>query len=114
MVVHGQDRFVQVGNDSVSIFLEEDGKGNPVIFIPGWTMTTKFFKNQRNFFKEKFRYISYDPRGQGKSEKTKRGNTYATHADDLHGIIKTMGLKNVVLVGWSSGCATIFEYAKIY
>jgi len=111
---YGQDRFLQVGKDSISIFVEDVGQGKTLLFIPGWTMTSKFFKKQQSYFKDNYRVIAYDPRGQGKSSKTSNGNTYATHADDLDGIIKAMGLKGVVLVGWSSGCATMYEYVKRY
>ena len=111
---YGQDGFIQVGRDSIAIFVEDVGQGRTIIFIPGWTMTSKFFKKQKHYFEANYRFISFDPRGQGRSTKTNKGNTYEKHADDLNGIIKEMGLEDIVLVGWSSGCATIYEYVKKY
>jgi pimeloyl-ACP methyl ester carboxylesterase len=108
------EKYVKLPNQNITLYYEDVGSGNPIIFIPGWTMTSKFFKNQQSYFKDNYRVIAYDPRGQGKSSKTSNGNTYATHADDLDEMIKTMGLKDVVLVGWSSGCATIYEYVNRY
>lgn len=108
------ENYIELPNQNITLYYEDVGSGNPIIFIPGWTMTSKFFKKQQSYFKDNYRVIAYDPRGQGKSSKTSNGNTYVTHADDLDGIIKAMGLKDVVLVGWSSGCATMYEYVKRY
>lgn len=105
-----QENYIKVNN--INIYIEDVGVGQPIIFIPGWTMTTKFFKKQKSYFKKDFRFISFDPRSHGKSTKTELGNNYTTHAVDLKEIIEKLNLTNVILVGWSSGCATIYEYIK--
>ncbi len=111
---HTQGEFITAGKDSIAIYMEDQGKGQPLLFIPGWTMTSQFFLKQKEYFSKKYRYISYDPRSHGKSDKTTNYNTYKNHAVELHDIIRKKDLKNVVLVGWSSGCATIYEYIKAY
>ncbi|MEL6484309.1 MAG: alpha/beta hydrolase, partial [Bacteroidota bacterium] len=60
------------------------------------------------------RVITYDPRGQGKSDQTVYKNTYFHHAQDLREIILQKNLKDIILIGWSSGCLTLFEYLKAY
>lgn len=105
---NAQESYISVNN--IDIYIEDIGTGQPIIFIPGWTMTTEFFSKQKSYFKKDFRFITFDPRSQGKSTKTKVGNNYKTHAADLKTIIKKLQLTNVILVGWSSGCATIYEY----
>lgn len=112
--LHGQHQFIKVGKDSVALYIEDTGKGKPILFIPGWTMTSQFFLKQKEHFGKKNRFISYDPRSHGKSSKTTKGNTYKSHAIDLYDIIKSLDLKDVILVGWSSGCATIYEYVQQY
>lgn len=107
---NAQENYINVNN--IDIYIEDVGTGQPIIFIPGWTMTTEFFSKQKNYFKKDFRFITFDPRSHGKSTKTKIGNNYKTHAIDLKSIIEKLKLKNVILVGWSSGCATIYEYIK--
>ncbi len=113
-ILRGQDQFIKVGKDSIDIYVEDLGEGKPVLFIPGWTMTSQFFSKQKKTFSEKFRFISYDPRGHGKSSKTLTGHTYKNHAIDLKDLIDRLNLQDVVLVGWSSGCATIYEYVQRY
>ncbi len=109
-----QESFIKLPNEDLNLFVEDVGNGQPVIFIPGWTMTTEFFKHQKDHYAKEFRYVSYDPRSQGKSTKTENGNTYEVHAQDLHHLITELKLENAILVGWSSGCATIFEYVQQY
>ena len=109
-----QGEFITVGKDSIQIYVEDKGSGKPIIFIPGWTMSSQFFLNQKTHFKKDYRYISYDPRSHGASTKTELGNTYKYHATDLKDLISQLNLEDVILVGWSSGCATIYEYVKYY
>lgn len=111
---HTQGEFIRVGKDSITVYLEDIGEGKPILFIPGWTMTSQFFTNQKGYFSKEHRYLSYDPRSHGKSSKTANHNTYYDHAMDLKDIIQQKGLKNLILVGWSSGCATIYEYVKAF
>lgn len=113
-VLRGQGQIIEIGNDSIALYVEDTGRGKPIIFIPGWTMTTEFFSKQRDYFGSKFRYISYDPRSHGKSSKTAVGHTYKNHAEDLHAIVELLDLQDITLVGWSSGCATIYEYVQLY
>lgn len=109
----GQGNFFTL-EDSTKLYLQEIGKGQSIIFIPGWTMTGRFFEKQMTAFAEDFHALTYDPRGQGKSSKSFDKNNYAVHADDLQQIIKKKGLADVILVGWSSGCLTVYEYLRAF
>lgn len=110
--VHAQGKFIQLPEQEVKLYYEDTGSGRPLVFIPGWTMTTRFFEKQKAHFSKTHRFISMDPRGQGQSEKTADKHTYEQHARDLHEFLETLNLKDAVLIGWSSGCITLFEYKK--
>ena len=105
-----QESFIYVQDKKVKLYYEEVGNGQAMLFIPGWTMTAGFFKKQKAHFKDQYRVITYDPRGQGRSDKTFQSNTYAQHAMDLRDMILSLNLSKVILVGWSSGCLTIYSY----
>ena len=100
--------------DGAKLYLDEKGDGQAIIFIPGWTMTHRFFEKQKEHFSDQYQFISYDPRGQGRSDKAEYKNTYADHADDLRQILLKKNLDDVILVGWSSGCLTMYEYIRAY
>src|SRR5512145_2205518 len=73
-----RSEFVRI-NDDFTIHFEESGSGDmPIVFIPGWTMSTKVFSRQLAHFLEsnRWRAISYDPRGQGLTTKTIEGHSY--------------------------------------
>lgn len=106
-------RFIEVAQN-VELYCEEAGSGNPVVFIPGWTFTTECFEFQLEYFSEKFRTITYDPRSQGRSPVVLTGNNYAEHANDLASLIERLNLENVVLVSWSVGNHTAWKYAEQY
>ncbi|MEM6893221.1 MAG: alpha/beta hydrolase [Bacteroidota bacterium] len=111
--VQGQQDFI-VLKDSTKLYVEDVGEGQTLLFVPGWTMTGRFFEKQQQGLSKTHRIITYDPRGQGRSDQTVYKNTYFHHAQDLRELILQKKLKDVVLIGWSSGCLTLFEYLKAY
>lgn len=100
-------------NDDLTIHYEQSGSGDTtIIFIPGWMMSTDVFVHQLTHFKDstKYRALTYDPRGQGKSSKPVEGHTYQQHARDLAQLIQKLDLKKVILAGWSYGVTEQLAY----
>jgi pimeloyl-ACP methyl ester carboxylesterase len=103
---------VDIGG-GVSIHYASSGQGDtPLVFVPGWTMTTEVFERQFSHFasSKRFRFISYDPRSQGKSTQTTWGSHYEQRGRDLHAFLKAMRLERAVLVGWSNGLYDVLFY----
>ncbi|MBS0333401.1 MAG: alpha/beta hydrolase [Proteobacteria bacterium] len=100
----------------VRLYYEASGSGDPVVFVPGWTMTSRYFSRQVAYFKgsKSTRFIVFDPRAHGRSSKTLEGANYVQHARDLKLLIDKLGLKHVVLGGWSWGMDTVYAYLSIY
>lgn len=96
----------------VEIYYEEYGSGAPILFVPGWTFTTAIFEKQIAHFARTNRVILIDPRSQGRSTKTTQGNDYTTQGIDVAKLIAALELKDVVLVGWSTGSLTNLSYVK--
>ncbi len=57
-----------------------------------------------------FRCIAHDRRGHGRSSQPWTGNDMDTYADDLAQVIETLGLKEVTLVGFSTGGGEVARY----
>ncbi len=60
------DAYVEI-EDELSIHYEAAGDGDlAVVFVPGWTMTTRVFEHQLAHFASsgRCRAVAYDPRGQ--------------------------------------------------
>ena len=103
-------RYINV-NDT-ELFVEEMGSGQPIVFVPGWTMTLDFFKHQLPYFAENHRAITFDPRGQGRSAKPIEGHTFAQRGRDLAGLLDALDLRGVILVGWSYGAYDAYAYVR--
>lgn len=104
------------GSSGVKLYYEESGAGDPVVFVPGWIMTVRYFDRQLEYFSgsKSTRFIVFDPRAQGRSSQTLDGANYVQHARDLKMFIDELGLKNVVLGGWSWGMDTVYAYISMY
>lgn len=100
------------GERGPQLYYEEAGEGTPVVIVPGWTMTTRFFSKQLDHFADSkdLRVIVYDPRAHGRSSKTLDGANYRQHGRDLKRFIDALGLEDVVLAGWSWGGITVYSY----
>ncbi len=105
--------FLEVA-PQVKIFYESTGEGQPLVFIPGWTLTSGIWKEQVSTLSKSYRVITIDPRSHGNSSKAVAGNSLQQHAKDLRKLIEELNLKRVTLIGWSMGVATILEYVNLY
>ena len=94
------------------MYYQESGKGLPLVFIPGWTLTAEVFSKNIAALSGKYRVIAYDPRSQGRSTKTKTDNNYYQHGRDLHDFLNFLELDDVVLAGWSLGGITAWSYLE--
>lgn len=100
-------------SDDLSLHYEKSGHGPvPIVFVPGWTMSSEVFKKQFEHFadSDKFTFYSFDPRGQGLSSHTEGGHFYEQRGRDLKGFLDVLGLKKVVLAGWSYGALDVSSY----
>ena len=110
LVVVGRAALQQA--PGVELHILEKGEGKPLVFIPGLTFSGEIFKNQLEYFSSEYRVIAIDPRGQGYSAKTVDGNDYLTHGRDVAGLIDALGLKDIVLIGWSTGNLDTWSYVQ--
>jgi non-heme chloroperoxidase len=100
--------------DGVEIYIRDEGSGPTVLFVPGWAVSTWWFREQFDALTDRFRVACYDPRGQGQSEKTTRGQRVARMAADLKEVIDSLGGDRVHLVAWSGGGSTALQYVELF
>ena len=97
--------------DETQIYYRDWGKGQPVLFSHGWPLTGDAWENQMMFFRERgYRVIAHDRRGNGRSDQPDFGNDVDTWADDLSELIEKLDLRDVVLVGHSTGGGEVARY----
>ena len=86
-----------------------------IFFLHGWPGSHRLFEYQFNELpKRGFRCIGIDQRGFGKSDKPWNGYDYDTLAEDVRCVVETLGLKDIVLLGHSTGGAIAIKYMSKY
>ncbi|MGH8175762.1 MAG: alpha/beta fold hydrolase [Steroidobacter sp.] len=107
---------IEVG-DGVRIHYVEGGDRyarTTILFIPGWSTSSAIWQDQMIRFGSIARVVSIDPRSQGRSTITTQSNTPEQRARDMHRIIGSLALSNIVLVGWSQGVQDVAAYAAAF
>ena len=97
--------------DGTEIYYKDWGEGPVVTFSHGWPLNADMWDGQMLFLAEHgFRTIAHDRRGHGRSSQVSSGNDMNGYADDLAAMIETLDLKNVTVVGHSTGGAEVARY----
>jgi non-heme chloroperoxidase len=101
--------------DGTSIFYKDWGTGCPVLFSHGWPLNADSWEAQMlHLASNGCRCIGHDRRGHGRSDQPWDGNEMDTYADDLATLIETLDLRDVVLVGFSTGGGEVAHYIGRY
>jgi non-heme chloroperoxidase len=97
--------------DGTEIFYKDMGKGQPVLFSHGWPLSADAWDPQMMFLGQRgYRVVAHDRRSHGRSSQTWDGNHMDQYADDLAEVIEKLNLKDIVLVGHSTGGGEIAHY----
>jgi non-heme chloroperoxidase len=97
--------------DGTELFYKDWGSGQPVVFSHGWPLTADAWDDQMFLVASNgFRGIAHDRRGHGRSSPSWDGHDMDTYADDLGALIDTLDLRDIVLVGHSTGGGEVTRY----
>ena len=96
-----------VSRDGVRIFWERFADGEPaVLLLPTWSIVhSRFWKAQVPYLARHFRVLTFDGRGNGRSDRPVRSEAYTTDqfALDALGVMDAAGADSAVLVAFSCG-----------
>jgi non-heme chloroperoxidase len=99
--------------DNTEIYYKDWGNpsGKPVVFSHGWPLNSDNWENQMFFLgNHGYRVIAHDRRGHGRSSQPWDGNEMDTYADDLLTLLEHLDLKDVMLVGHSTGGGEVARF----
>lgn len=97
--------------DGTKIFYKDWGTGQPILFSHGWPLSGDAWEAQMLFFGQNgYRVIAHDRRGHGKSSQSWDGNNMDQYADDLAELIEHLDLKNLIVIGHSTGGGEVAHY----
>jgi len=99
--------------DGTNIFFKDWGPkdAQPIVFSHGWPLSADAWDAQMVFFANQgFRTIAHDRRSHGRSDQVWENNNMDQYADDVAELIEQLDLKDVILVGHSTGGGEVTRY----
>ncbi|HEV2594570.1 MAG TPA: alpha/beta hydrolase [Sphingomicrobium sp.] len=99
--------------DGTEIFYKDWGPrdAQPIVFHHGWPLSADDWDNQLMFFMgQGYRVVAHDRRGHGRSTQSDSGNDMDTYVEDVKHLVSTLGLRNAIHVGHSTGGGEVARY----
>lgn len=97
-------------NSGLQVSYHRQGKGQPMILIPGWCYPYDVFEKNINAFAKHYDVVTYDPISHGRSDISETHSNYRQYGKDLHEIITALKLENPIFLGWSLGSHIAYSY----
>ncbi|GAA1434450.1 alpha/beta hydrolase [Microlunatus lacustris] len=103
--------YVTTADGTAIYHLDWGGDGTPVLLSHGWPLNADAWEAAARFLAEHgHRVVAHDRRGHGRSSRTWHGNEMDTYADDLAHLLDALDLREVTLVGHSTGGGEVVRY----
>lgn len=99
--------FAEIGG--AQVYYELAGEGPVLVLVHAGIADARMWDEQFQTFAESFRVVRYDRRGFGRTQ-TMEGGSYSHH-EDLHGLLRFLGIERASLVGCSQGGKTVMDFA---
>lgn len=100
-------------DQSCDMYYEAEGNGTPIVFVHPPAMGHVTFKKQK-VLAEKYKLITYDLRGNGRSGCTDEKITMPLLANDLAKLLDHLNIEQAVIGGYSNACSIVLEFALTY
>lgn len=98
-------------NDGHQLYYKDWGEGPVVTFSHGWPLNSDAWGIQMQFLAANgYRCIAHDRRGHGKSAQTSTRNDMDGYADDLAALFHALDLRDITMVGHSTGGGEVARY----
>lgn len=101
-------------DDGTTLYYEESDPGGDapaVVFLNGMTQSTQNWVSQVDRFEADFRVLTYDARGQGRSELGEAPLSMELHLADLQTLVDHLDLDQPHVVGFSHGARVALGFA---
>jgi len=105
---------VKLEAGGIEVSYELSGKGASLVLIHGFTDNSTMWYNQVPVFSERFKVLAYDVRGHGKTKTPEGGFSMELFADDVHALLRALGIEKACMLGYSMGGRIALQFALEY
>jgi len=93
----------RVNVNKININYEVEGQGEPLVMIMGFSAKGSDWRFQKRAFKKRYRIVTFDNRGTGKTDQPVGLYTTKIMADDTIGLMDYLNIKKAHILGVSMG-----------
>ena len=108
----------KIDRDGVKLHYEVYGNGShTMLFVPTWSLVhSRVYKAQIPYFSEHFRCVTFDPRGNGKSDRPRDPEAYQLrdYVEDVLAVMDETGTDKAILYGLSLSTLVANALASYY
>jgi pimeloyl-ACP methyl ester carboxylesterase len=105
---------MQIGSDDAQLYYQTSGNGFPLVLLHPFTVHHEFWSGVTAKLATRYRVITPDLRGHGRSEVGQGAATMAKHAGDVLRVLEAEQAAKAVLAGVSIGGYILFEFWRKY
>ena len=98
----------------IALYYQEKGNKEPFILLHGNGENGSYFKNQMDYFSNRYRVIALDTRGHGRSPRGTKPFTIEQFSYDLYDFMTSRKISNAVILGFSDGANIAMKFAMNY
>ena len=98
----------------IALHYQEKGNKEPFILLHGNGEDGSYFKNQIDYFSDRYRVIALDTRGHGKSPRGTKPFTIEQFSNDLYEFMNSLDISQAVILGFSDGANIAMKFAMKY
>lgn len=98
----------------ITLYYQEKGNKEPFILLHGNGQNGSYFKNQIDYFSNRYRVIALDTRGHGRSPRGTKPFTIEQFSCDLCDFMEELEISEAVILGFSDGANIAMKFAMKY
>lgn len=98
----------------ITLYYQEKGNKEPFILLHGNGEDGSYFKNQIDYFCDRYRMIALDTRGHGRSPRGTKPFTIEQFSCDLYDFMSDLEISNAIILGFSDGANIAMKFAIKY
>ncbi len=106
------EETVQVKINGMTLAFNDRGTGLPIVFLHAFPLNRTMWAMQEDALSSQFRVITIDLRGHGESDAPLWHYSLDQAADDVHGLLDYLSIRQAVFVGLSMGGYILFAFHR--